>query len=351
MRVVSRIEAVYLTILRLTFLLAATIALVVAVVLAITAFVSVLARAPSPLTPGVPRLTLSDYVASHASPTPAKRATSPTRESSSTFDQFEKKSASQVCDDENAILAPMYAPNCRQVEISLAHQNFSSGADLQVYWNTIVPLWDAAKQSPTALPALGLTYSVSSGVGIAYSIDEKTKNILVENVIIGPSARAGIRGGDQITAINSQPIKEIIASAPLAVQEARIQRLLGGNPGTRVALTILRDGAVLPPIMITRAEIRISANSAAAVAHDQAAIDAFSRWATTQVQDAIAERQREDVDAQAAFAERKHQVGPALYAATVAGALFLFISFIFLAVKIERDVRTIAQQSREDRRE
>src|SRR6202043_3472261 len=138
------------------------------------------------------------------------------------------------------------------------------GADLQVYWNTIVPLWDAAKRSPTALglTALGLTYSVLSGIGIEYAIDEKTKNMLVENVIIGPSARAGIRGGDQITAINSQPIKEIIADAPLDVQDARVQKLLRGNPGTRVALTILRDGAVLPPIVITRAEIRRALASA-----------------------------------------------------------------------------------------
>lgn len=170
-------------------------------------------------------------------------------------------------------------------------------------------------------------YSAFGGIGIAYSIDENTDNMLVKNAS-GPSARAGVCAGDQITAINSQPIKDIIAGVPIDVQQARIQKLLRGDPGTRVALTILRDGAVLPPITITRAEIR----SAPADAHNGGAVGAFSRWA------------------QAAFSERKRQAEPALYLAAVAGALFMFISFIFLAIKIERDVRAFVQRSREDRR-
>ncbi len=85
-------------------------------------------------------------------------------------------------------------------------------------------------------------------------------------------------------------------------------------------------------------------------AHDNDVLDAFESWQVAQVQNAIAERQRQYVDEQAAFAERKHQLGPTLSAAAVAGALFLIISFIFLEIKLERDLRTIAQQSREDRR-
>lgn len=103
----------------------------------------------------------------------------------------------------------------------------------------------------------GLDGTSFGGVGLSYSIDDQTKNILVENVIIdGPSDRAGIRGDDEITAINGKAVKDIIAGAPLDVQQTRIQKELRGDPGTKVTLTILRDGNTLPPLTITREEIK-----------------------------------------------------------------------------------------------
>jgi carboxyl-terminal processing protease len=103
----------------------------------------------------------------------------------------------------------------------------------------------------------GLDGSSFGGVGLSYSIDDATKNIRVENVIIdGPSDRAGIRNDDQITTINGQPVKDIIAGAPLDVQQSRIQKQLRGDPGTRVTLTVVRAGASLTPITITRETIK-----------------------------------------------------------------------------------------------
>lgn len=103
----------------------------------------------------------------------------------------------------------------------------------------------------------GLDGTSFGGVGLTYSIDELTKNIRIENVIIdGPSDRAGLRGDDQISAINDRAVKEIIAGAPLDVQQSRIQKLLRGDPGTKVKLAIMRSGAGIDPITVTRATIK-----------------------------------------------------------------------------------------------
>ena len=95
------------------------------------------------------------------------------------------------------------------------------------------------------------------GVGLTYSIDDATKNIRVENVIIdGPSDKAGVRGDDEISAINDKAVKDIIAGAALDVQQSRIQKLLRGDPGTKVKLAIVRADAPIDPITITRDTIK-----------------------------------------------------------------------------------------------
>ncbi len=95
------------------------------------------------------------------------------------------------------------------------------------------------------------------GVGLTYSIDDATKNIRVENVIIdGPSDRAGLRADDEIADINGQAVNAIIAGAALDVQQTRIQKLLRGDPGTKVKLGVIRSGAALDPIMVTRETIK-----------------------------------------------------------------------------------------------
>jgi carboxyl-terminal processing protease len=95
------------------------------------------------------------------------------------------------------------------------------------------------------------------GVGLTYSVDDATKNIHVENVIIdGPSDRAGLRSDDEIATINEQAVKDIIAGAALDVQQTRIQKLLRGDPGTKVTLGIVRGGTPIDPITVTRETIK-----------------------------------------------------------------------------------------------
>lgn len=103
----------------------------------------------------------------------------------------------------------------------------------------------------------GLDGTSFGGVGLTYSIDDQTKNIRVENVIIGgPADKAGLRGDDEVSAINDKPVKDIIAGAPVDVQQTRIQKLLRGDPGTTVKLTIVRNQQPLDPVTITRATIK-----------------------------------------------------------------------------------------------
>ena len=51
-------------------------------------------------------------------------------------------------------------------------------------------------------------------------------------------------------------IERIIAGAPLDVQQSRIQKLLRGDPGTRVKLAIVRNDATIDPVTITRDTIK-----------------------------------------------------------------------------------------------
>jgi carboxyl-terminal processing protease len=103
----------------------------------------------------------------------------------------------------------------------------------------------------------GLDGTSFGGVGLTYSIDDATKNIRVENVIIdGPSDKGGLRPDDEISAINDKAVKDIIAGAPLDVQQSRIQKLLRGDPGTKVKLSIIRADAPIDPVTITRDTIK-----------------------------------------------------------------------------------------------
>jgi hypothetical protein len=64
----------------------------------------------------------------------------------------------------------------------------------------------------------------------------------------------------------------------------------------------------------------------------------------SQVQRTIARRQGSIDDADADYADRKESATHLLYAAGIAIGAFILVSFIFLAVKIERDLQTIADR-------
>jgi carboxyl-terminal processing protease len=113
--------------------------------------------------------------------------------------------------------------------------------------------------SPKEYAALneGLDGTSFGGVGISYSIDDKTKNLHVENVILdGPSDKAGLLPEDFITAVDGKPVAQILSGTDkLDVEQKRVTSVLRGAPGTRVQLTIERNGKELPPVTITRETI------------------------------------------------------------------------------------------------
>lgn len=81
------------------------------------------------------------------------------------------------------------------------------------------------------------------GVGLTYDIDDKTKDIHVQNVIPdGPADKAGLLNEDLITEINGQSVPELVGGKAPDVQTKVIQGLLRGEPGTKVTLTVDRAG-------------------------------------------------------------------------------------------------------------
>jgi carboxyl-terminal processing protease len=103
----------------------------------------------------------------------------------------------------------------------------------------------------------GLDGTSFGGVGISYSLDDKTKFLHVENVILdGPSDKAGLQPEDLITAIDGKPVPQILQGATvLEAQQKRITNALRGDPGTRVTLAIQRNGKDIGPVTITRQTI------------------------------------------------------------------------------------------------
>ena len=113
--------------------------------------------------------------------------------------------------------------------------------------------------SPKEYAALneGLDGTSFGGVGISYSVDEKTHFLHVENVILdGPSDKAGLQPEDMISAIDGKQVPQMLeGTTTLEVMQKRITQALRGDPGTRVRLTIQRGGATLEPVTITRETI------------------------------------------------------------------------------------------------
>jgi carboxyl-terminal processing protease len=95
----------------------------------------------------------------------------------------------------------------------------------------------------------GLDGGDFGGTGIVIQVDDKTKYISVENVVPdGPADKAGIEQDDLITTIDGATTKGLNLNSASSK--------LRGKEGTKVTLTVQRDGAALPaPITITRAKI------------------------------------------------------------------------------------------------
>jgi carboxyl-terminal processing protease len=91
----------------------------------------------------------------------------------------------------------------------------------------------------------GLDGGNFSGVGISIQVDDKTKLLEVNEVIPdGPADKAGLQAGDIITQIDDKSTKGLATD-----QDAK---LLRGEKGSVVKLTIERAGAAIPVVSVTR---------------------------------------------------------------------------------------------------
>jgi carboxyl-terminal processing protease len=113
--------------------------------------------------------------------------------------------------------------------------------------------------SPKEYAALneGLDGTSFGGVGVSYNVDEKTHLLHVETVVLnGPSDKAGLQADDMITAVDGKSIAQIFdgVTTPEA-QQKRVTSVLRGDPGTKVRLTIERNGKSLGVVTITRETI------------------------------------------------------------------------------------------------
>jgi carboxyl-terminal processing protease len=94
----------------------------------------------------------------------------------------------------------------------------------------------------------GLDGGNFSGVGISIAVDDKTKLLMVNDVIDGgPAQKSGVQPGDTIEAIDGKSTKGLTTEDD--------SKLLRGKEGTTVKLQIERNGADIDPITVTRAVI------------------------------------------------------------------------------------------------
>ncbi|HTX56450.1 MAG TPA: S41 family peptidase [Candidatus Acidoferrales bacterium] len=94
----------------------------------------------------------------------------------------------------------------------------------------------------------GLDGSDFGGTGIVIQEDDATHYIAVSDVVPdGPADKLGVQQDDLITAIDGHSTKDWSID--------RASAHLRGKEGTKVSITLLRNGKTLPPLTITRAKI------------------------------------------------------------------------------------------------
>ena len=163
------------------------------------------------------------------------------------------------------------------------------------------------------------------GVGISYSIDDKTKDLHVENVILdGPSDKAGLLPEDLIIAVDGKPVPQILqGAATLEVQQKRVTTVLRGDPGTKVQLTVERNGKVMDPVTVTRATIHQPSVSSKMLPNNVGYVDLAVFGQTTGEELATALRRLDAQGAKAYVLDLRYNGGGYLNAAVDVSSKFI----------------------------
>lgn len=113
------------------------------------------------------------------------------------------------------------------------------------------------------------------GVGIQFNIIRDTIYV-VDAIPGGPSERIGIRAGDRIVQIDSSAV------AGIGVKNADVMRLLRGKKGTKVDVSVVREGEKAPlDFTITRDKIPIYSVEASYMATPTVGYIKISRFSAT----------------------------------------------------------------------
>lgn len=111
------------------------------------------------------------------------------------------------------------------------------------------------------------------GIGVQFRIIKDTINI--ENIIEGgPSEKVGIQGGDKIIEVEDSLV------AGVGVSNGDVMKLLKGPKGTRVSITVLRSGKLIP-FSITRDKIPLYSVDAVYMLNAQTGYIKVNRFAAT----------------------------------------------------------------------
>ena len=131
------------------------------------------------------------------------------------------------------------------------------------------------------------------GIGVVFNMS--TDTVIVLNVITGgPSAKAGIQGGDRIVKVNDTII------AGVKMDQNKVMKLLRGPRGSKVNLGVQRIGIdELIPITVTRDKIPIKSITAAYMVKPKIGyikFDQFARNSHTELMEAISSLQSQGME-------------------------------------------------------
>ncbi len=135
-----------------------------------------------------------------------------------------------------------------------------------------------------------MTQGAYGGIGI--SVSQLQGRMMVVDVMEGYDAqKQGLRVGDELVAVDSTSLKGLDTDA--------VSALLRGDPGSRVTVTVRREGVPEPLVLtITRTRIRLPNVTYAGYLDEEAGVgyirlERFAQQATDEVRDAIETLQKE----------------------------------------------------------
>ena len=111
------------------------------------------------------------------------------------------------------------------------------------------------------------------GIGIQFNVPNDTA-IVLEVIPGGPSEKIGLQPGDRIMKVDEKPI------AGVKFPQDSMVRKMRGPSGTKVKLTVLRDGETVP-FEITRGKIPMNSLDAAFMVNDTTGYLRLSKFART----------------------------------------------------------------------